>query len=342
MHFSSIRHSPERGAFDAVILSTPRVTNSPSDRSSTLNSMPAPHVRLVAIDIDGTLLPTASTTISERNRRALLDAEQAGLHVVIATGRRHQYAAPVLKQLGLSPRTVMVSSNGSVIRRFDNELLHRTLLPMESARALCGALRQFGQTMVFTFDRKDGPELVVESLSALEDKIAAWVTANRSHMAEMVPLERAFDAGEPPIQGMLCGGIAQIRTAQHGLEGTPIAAGITMHRTEYPDKDLGILDLLPPRCSKAHALDWLATSLGLDATQVMAIGDNFNDQSMLEYSGHPVLMGNAGDEMQELARLHQWTITHANDDDGVAVTLEPVILNARAATPEAVPASALR
>jgi hydroxymethylpyrimidine pyrophosphatase-like HAD family hydrolase len=292
--------------------------------------MPPPPVHLVAIDIDGTLLPTASTTISQRNRRALLDAEDAGLHVVIATGRRHQYAAPVLKQLDLSPATIMISSNGSVVRRLNGELLDRTLLPIDSARALVGALRRFGQTMVFTFDRSDGPELVVESMAALNEKIAAWVAANRSEMAEMVPLERALDDGVPPIQGMLCGGIAQIRAAQQGLEGTAVAVGITMHRTEYPEKDLGILDLLPPRCSKAHALDGVARSLGLEATQVMAIGDNFNDQSMLEYAGHPVLMGNAGDEMQELARRRSWTVTHANDDDGVAVTLEPVIARLRA------------
>ena len=292
--------------------------------------MPSPPVHLVAIDIDGTLLPTGSTTISQRNRRALLDAEDAGMHVVIATGRRHQYAAPVLKQLDLLPTTIMISSNGSVVRRLNGELLDRTLLPIDSARALVGALRRFGQTMVFTFDRSDGPELVVESMAALNEKIAVWVAANRSEMAEMVPLERALDDGVPPIQGMLCGGIAQIRAAQHGLEGTAVAVGITMHRTEYPDKDLGILDLLPPRCSKAHALDGVARSLGLEATQVMAIGDNFNDQSMLEYAGHPVLMGNAGDEMQELARRRSWTVTHANDDDGVAVTLEPVIARFRA------------
>ena len=298
--------------------------------------MPSP-VRLVAIDIDGTLLPTASTTISRRNRRALCDAQQAGLHVVIATGRRHQYAEPVLEQIGLSSRTVMISSNGSVVRRFSGELLDRTLLPADIARALCGALRRFGQTMVFTFDREEAPELVVENMASLHEKIAAWVEANRSVMAEVIPLERAFDNDQAPIQGMLCGGVAQVRVAQQALEGTPLAASITMHRTEYADRDLGILDLLPPRCSKAHALDTLARSLGIDATQVMAIGDNFNDQSMLEYAGHPVLMGNAGDEMQELARIQAWTVTHANDDDGVAVTLEPLIAEARARTAPEVP-----
>ena len=55
------------------------------------------NVRLVAIDIDGTLLPTSSTTISQRNRRALCDAQAAGIHIAIATGRRHQYAEPVLE-----------------------------------------------------------------------------------------------------------------------------------------------------------------------------------------------------------------------------------------------------
>ena len=98
-------------------------------------------VRLIAIDIDGTLLPSSSTTISRRNCRALREAQAAGIHIVIATGRRHQYAGPVLEQVGLAPRTVMISSNGSVVRHFDGKLIQRNLLPAASARALCPALR---------------------------------------------------------------------------------------------------------------------------------------------------------------------------------------------------------
>jgi Cof subfamily protein (haloacid dehalogenase superfamily) len=302
-------------------------------------------VRLVAIDIDGTLLPTSSTTISRRNRRALCEAQAAGLHVVIATGRRHQFAGEVLGQIGLSPRTVLISSNGSVIRRFDGELIHRTLLPVPTARALCGPLRSFGQTMVFTFDRQGEPELAVENVGALHHRIATWVEANRRDIVEVQPLELAFEHGEAPIQGMLCGEIAQVRAAQEALEGTQLAANITMHRTEYADRDLGILDLLPPRCSKAHAIDDYAGSLGLEAAQVMAIGDNFNDQSMLEYAGHAVLMGNAGEELQELARQHGWTVALTNDEDGVAAILEPLIASANEAEtgnqigPEVVPSA---
>ena len=282
-------------------------------------------VRLIAIDIDGTLLPTSSTTISRRNRRALCDAQAAGIHIVIATGRRHQFAEPVLAQVRLSPRTVMISSNGSVTRYFDGELIKRNLLSTATARALCPALRPFGQTMVFTFDRQDQPSLVVESTAALQRKIGIWVESNRPDMMEIAPLERAFDQEEAPIQGMLCGNIAEVRAAQQALEGTDLATAVAMHRTEYAERDLGILDLLPPHCSKGQALEEYARSLGLGAPEVMAIGDNFNDQAMLEFAGSAVLMANAGVEMRALADQRGWAIALSNDEDGVAATLEPLI-----------------
>jgi hypothetical protein len=282
-------------------------------------------VRLIAIDIDGTLLPTSSTTISRRNRRALCEAQAAGIHIVIATGRRQQFAEPVLAQVGLSPRTVLISSNGSVIRHFDGELIQRNLLSVATARALCPALRPFGQTMVFTFDRQDKPSLVVESTAALQRKIGVWVESNRPDMMEIAPLERAFDQDEAPIQGMLCGDIAEVRAAQQALEGMDVAAAVAMHRTEYAERDLGILDLLPPHCSKGRALEDYAHSLGLVASEVMAIGDNFNDQAMLEFAGYAVVMANAGIEMQTLAGQRGWATTLSNDEDGVAATLEPLI-----------------
>jgi Cof subfamily protein (haloacid dehalogenase superfamily) len=281
-------------------------------------------IRLAAVDIDGTLLPSSSTAISERNRHALREAQAAGLHIVIATGRRHQYAEPVLEQVGLSPRTVMISSNGSVVRYFDGELIERNLLSEETARALCGALRPFGQTMVFTFDRTGGPSLVVESMASLHRRIALWVEANRHDMIEIAPLERAFDRHEGPIQGMLCGDIPQVREAEQALKAMQAAGRITMHRTEYPDRDLGILDLLPPNCSKGTALAGYARSLGFDRVAVMAIGDNFNDQDMLEYAGQPVVMANASAEMLALAAEHRWAMTRSNDEDGVAEVLEPI------------------
>ena len=127
------------------------------------------------------------------------------------------------------------------------------------------ALRPFGQTMVFTFDRTDGPSLVVESMASLHRRIALWVEANRHDMLEIAPLERAFDQQEAPIQAMLCGDIPQVRAAEQALRTMERAGQITMHRTEYAERDLGILDLLPPHCSKGRALEDYVRSLGLEA-----------------------------------------------------------------------------
>jgi hydroxymethylpyrimidine pyrophosphatase-like HAD family hydrolase len=96
---------------------------------------------------------------------------------------------------------------------------------------------------------------------------------------------------------------------------------IAMHRTEYPERDLGILDLLPPNCSKGAALADYARSLGLERSEVAAIGDNFNDQDMLEYAGHAVVMANASAEMLNLADERGWSVTRSNDEDGVAEAL---------------------
>src|SRR5580700_7028424 len=111
-----------------------------------------PPVRLVAIDIDGTLLPTFSQTISVRNAQALKSAQAAGITVAIATGRRTAYTAPLLEGLGLRADMPLITSNGAVIRSLGGEPVDRCQLQARVARGLCGLLRPFG-TLVFTFDR---------------------------------------------------------------------------------------------------------------------------------------------------------------------------------------------
>jgi len=281
--------------------------------------------RLIAIDIDGTLLPTSGLRVSERNREAMLRAEAEGVHIVVATGRRQAYALPVLELAGLSPETVMISSNGTVTRTFGGRRIDRWLLPVETARALCGELRHFGGTTVFTFDREGTGALVIESLQQLHARIDRWVEANRPYLVEVQPLERAFDAGEEPIQGMVCGTVAEMLAAQRQLLLSDVGGQIAMHRTEYAARNLSILDLLPPGCSKGAALDSLARIRGLERNQIMAIGDNLNDLEMLEYAGRAVVMANAGEEVLSLAMRRGWEITASNNDDGVALAVEEVV-----------------
>jgi Cof subfamily protein (haloacid dehalogenase superfamily) len=280
--------------------------------------------QLIAIDIDGTLTPSTGPRISARNCAALQAAEAAGIEIVIATGRRQAYAMPLIAQVGLDENSVMISSNGAVVRGFDGQLLDRRFLPVETARELCVALRGHG-TLVFTFDREGTGALVIESLKQLHARIDRWVEANRPYLVEVQPIERAFDAGEEPIQGMVCGTVAEMIAAERQLLLSDLAGQIAMHRTEYAARNLSILDLLPPGCSKGAALDSLARIRGLERNQIMAIGDNLNDLEMLEYAGRAVVMANASEEVLALAMRRGWEVTASNDDDGVALAVEEVV-----------------
>jgi Cof subfamily protein (haloacid dehalogenase superfamily) len=281
-----------------------------------------PPVQLVAFDIDGTLMPSVGTRMSDRTIRILRGAVAAGIEVVIATGRRAAYAMPLLEPIGLDPETVLISSNGAATRDFAGTLMDSFFLSIETSRALCGELRPFGGTMVFTFDKTGPGELVLESMERLHDRIALWVEANRASIEEVDPLERVFDRGEAPMQGMICGNVEEMDAAERHLLTTPYAKQIEMHRTEYLERDLSILDILPLGCNKGVALERLAAQRGIPREAVMAVGDNWNDLEMLRWAGQPVLMRNASAQLRQEAETWGWEITGTNDEDGAALALE--------------------
>ena len=280
-----------------------------------------PPIRLVAIDMDGTLLPTFSQSISRRNAHALLAAQRAGVTVAIATGRRTAYTVPLLEGLGLRADMPLITSNGAVTRTLGGDPIDRSHLEARVARGLCGLLRPFG-TLVFTFDQLGKGELVLEDMEQAKHRIALWVEANRDAIEIVKPLEKALENGNDPIQGMVTGGIDKMRAAESALRASSLIGSCEAVRTEYPARDLSILDLLPPGVSKGWALERLATRLGVDRRETMAIGDNWNDVNMLEWAGQAVIMGNAAQDLRTLAKTSGWKQAPPNDEDGVAVTLE--------------------
>jgi len=115
--------------------------------------------RLIAIDIDGTLLHSDGH-VSERNLAAIRKAEAHGIEIAIATGRRHSYAMRVLRELDRPAQAALISSNGTVIRTLGSELLYREHMPLETARWVCEHVKDFRGTLVLTFDkvRADGED----------------------------------------------------------------------------------------------------------------------------------------------------------------------------------------
>jgi hypothetical protein len=100
---------------------------------------------------------------------------------------------------------------------------------------------------------------------------------------------------------------------------------LTLHRTEYPARNLSILDILPANCSKGAAILTLAAARGIDPSHIMAIGDNWNDVSMLEAATHPILMANAPEDLKALALTRNWPIGPSNRADGVAQAIESAL-----------------
>jgi hypothetical protein len=281
--------------------------------------------------MDGTLLPNVAQSPSERNARALRAAQNAGITVAIATGRRMAYTVPLLEGLGLRADTPLITSNGAVIRTLDDQPIDRCLMEARVARGLCGLLRPFG-VLVFTFDRPGRGELVLEDLEQVHGRIALWVEANRNAIEVLKPLEQAFNDGEDPIQGMVAGGLNRMREAEQALKVSEWSGSCECVRTEYPVRDLSILDLLPRGVSKGWALEQLAGRLGVSRSETMAIGDNWNDVDMLEWAGQGVIMGNAAGELRTMAKLRGWKQAPPNEEDGVAVVLEDALKKLAAAS----------
>jgi hydroxymethylpyrimidine pyrophosphatase-like HAD family hydrolase len=299
-------------------------------------------VRMIAVDMDGTLLG-ADGHVSPRNLAALQAAEKTGIEVVVATGRRHCYAMRQLRGLGLREENALVSSNGTVTRTLGAKLLERTLMQPETARWLCGHMDEFRNALVITFDMTgtNGEDargaLVVERLEELNGSIGKWMAANEPYIAHVVPIERALVA-EAPIQMMLCGTVERMRRAETRLLEHPgvsavgvnpqehtSTAEVTLHRTDYPERNLSIVDILPAGCSKGSALLRLAAKRGLKAEEILAIGDNWNDVSMLEIAGRKVLMGNAPDDLKQTAMERGWAVGRRHDEDGVADAIEAAL-----------------
>jgi len=289
--------------------------------------------------MDGTLLG-ANATVSPRNLAALRAAERAGAEIVIATGRRHCYAMKVLRDLNLNPSSALVSSNGTVVRTIGAELLHRTLMPLSTARWLCTHLADYRTSLVVTFDavNADGEDtrgaLVVEHLDTLHASISGWMRANEPYIAQVQPIEAALEA-DAPIQMMICGPLDLMRRAEtillehEGVFAEGVSprerihtAEVALHRTEYAERDLCIVDLLPAGCSKGSAILRHAADRGLQPADILAIGDNWNDVSMLEIAGEAVVMSNAPADLKLLAAERGWTVGLSNEEDGVAMAIE--------------------
>jgi hypothetical protein len=268
-------------------------------------------IRLIAVDVDGTLLDT-DHLLPEANARAMAEACARGIEMALVTGRRFDFALPIAREIPC-PLTMIVS-NGALIRSKAGATHLRRLLPRATAARVLSATRSWRSGAAVVFDRPRENQVIWEQIDWEDEGRRGYFLRNRDFIAQM-PLEESLT--EDPIQVMFTGRVAPMRDAARALRALPGADEFALAITEYESRDFALVDVLHAGCSKGRALAEWAARQGYAREEVMAIGDNLNDLEMLEYAGLAVVMGNSVAEL----RRDGWHVTLSNDEAGVAAAI---------------------
>ena len=273
-------------------------------------------IRLIALDIDGTLLD-GDGSIPEPNRQAIARAIDAGVEVALATGRRYDFARPIFEALP-GPLTLILS-NGAIIKTREGETVMRSLLPLEVARTVLLTVPEHRDSAAVVFDREREGQVIFEAIDWNHPRHQRFFASNRPFLSEVNPLEDCLT--EDPIQVMFTGRCADMRSLFDRLQAEATRFSVAL--TEYAHRDLSLVDVVRHGCSKGSALQGWAEHRGFERSDVMAIGDNLNDLQMLEFAGTPVVMGNALSEL----KARGWPLTGRHDEAGVAQAIERFVFN---------------
>ncbi len=274
-------------------------------------------VRVLALDIDGTLLNTRKE-ISARNLAAVAAAGDAGVRIALITGRRYPAARRIANLLPGDPTLVL--HNGGLI--VDSKVSIRvTPLSRDVAREVVRFGKAFGADPVVHFGHRGEGLLYVENASPSHTLLAYYLSRSHPDVRVVEHLETALAAeAEDPLQVMFGGSMDEMKALSLALDAQSLRASSL--RTVYPKDDLSLIDVVQPGVDKSEALGFLCDRWGVALSEVLAIGDNWNDRLMLLCAGLGCVMANADPELRSLGLVE----VPSNDEDGVAYALERFVL----------------
>ena len=274
-------------------------------------------VRLIALDIDGTLLDSASE-VPATNLHAIEAAVEKGIEVALVTGRRFDFALPIALQIPCA--LTMIVNNGALVKSKDGTTHLRHLLPHQTARAVLEFTSEHRAGAAVVFDRPRANQVIYEKIDWEDPRRKAYYARNREFIAQVCPLEDCLT--EDPIQVMYSGSVAEMQNASAALRKATKSLEFSLAMTFYDHRDFAMVDVIRLQCSKGATLAEWAAVRGFTRDEVMAIGDNFNDREMLEFAGLPVVMANSVPELKGLG----WRQTLSNDEGGVAAAIREYAL----------------
>jgi Cof subfamily protein (haloacid dehalogenase superfamily) len=267
-------------------------------------------IRLLAIDIDGTLLDSRGR-LPDAHRDALIDASARGVEVALVTGRSFHFTTAVIDRLPI-PLTLIVN-NGAVVKRKDGttELSH--VLDRDAARHILDETRHLEDSVAVVFDRRDERQIVFDRMDWSHPNRRGYYEKNKAFIAE-APSPLRDMLTEDPIQIMFNGSVEPMRALVASLRAMPIANRFAVAITEYVLRDFSLVDVNGAGCSKGTTLASSAERRGLTPAEVAAFGDNLNDVEMLDYAGTAFIMGNAVDTLKSRG----YRLTGSHDEGGLA------------------------
>jgi hypothetical protein len=271
-----------------------------------------PQIKLIGIDVDGTLLDSRGQLPAE-NLSAISEAVERGIHIAIVTGRSFFFALPAVEALP-DPLTLVVH-NGAIARTRAGDTLMRRLMPRQLALDVLGATAPWRDAAVVIFDRPLAGQMVYDRLDWEHPNRSRFRDRNRDIIEQVASLEDAIT--EDPIQVAYNGSVPAMREVIAALERHPAADTLSVSLTEYQHRDFSLVDVCATGTNKGTGLAGVASLLGVDRTQVMAIGDNYNDREMLAWAGVGVVMGNAAPDL----RTADFEATTTNDEAGLAAAI---------------------
>lgn len=268
-----------------------------------------PPIKLIATDIDGTLL-SPQRIITERSLRAIRAAREKGITVAIATGRFPENAYLMLEDYGL--RLPIVGVNGArIVDEGLREIANHSMDP-EAVRETIGVLMNLGSDF-FIFG----------------DHAICTSTVERKHHSELSRGDRLREMGFRYYHGreevadfvqrhtvykfFVCGNVPLpvVREALSAVKGIDLTQS-------WVDN----IEIMPAGIDKGRGVRDMAEAMGLSMDQVMALGDQDNDIPMLKAAGWGVAMGNASEETKRAARF----VTASCAEEGFAKALETYAL----------------
>ncbi|MFF2129280.1 HAD family hydrolase [Streptomyces olivochromogenes] len=279
----------------------PTGSNDPVGSTGPTGSFP---YKLVATDLDGTLL-RSDETVSERTREALAAVTAAGAAHIVVTGRAVPWTRHILDDLGYEG--LAVCGQGAQVYDAGE---HRLLTSVTLDRQLAGL-------SLAKIEAEVGPLLLAASRDGLDGEVLVGPGYRRQDGSlPVVPIRDATDLWSAPLNKVY---------VQHPTlsddELAAVAAKVAGGLVGVTMAGAGIVELLPLGLSKATGLSLAARRLGVKAADTIAFGDMPNDIPMFAWAAHGVAMANAHDELKAVAD----EVTSSNEEDGIAVVLERLL-----------------